>query len=149
MLQTPMALVASAVVVLSAGYLVAGDTSPAAASDGLPDWLKVSGVLFGVAGGPVFAVWYAWYMTTRVIPEKERRHDEQLKNIVGEHKEVLTTVHRTHADHVTLLNANYNASLNAMWAQKREDDKDLTAAMRDLTSAIKEGGACRYQTGRG
>lgn len=102
-------------------------------------------MLIGVAGGPVFCVWFSWYMTAKRIPEIEKNHSEQLRIKEEEHKEVLTSLHKAHADHINLITTNYRADMNTMWTQKREDDKELVNALRVLTDLIREGGACKGQ----
>lgn len=85
----------------------------------------------------MFAVWYAWYMTAVRIPLIESRHAEQLKAKDEEHKEVLTSLHRVHADHISMITTNYRADMSTMWTQKREDDRELVASLRALTDAVK------------
>lgn len=44
------------------------------------DWLQISSGLASLG----FAVWYAWWVTTRTIPEMQQRHDAVVRELVGE-----------------------------------------------------------------
>ena len=44
----------------------------------------------GLTGGS-FCIWYSWYITTRVLPEKDRLHAETIKEIVSDFREEMKT----------------------------------------------------------
>ena len=91
--------------------------------DGIPGWAKGSGIIAGLVAGPGFAVWFAWYMTTKRIPEIERNHAAQI-----------TESEKRHSDHITLLINNFRSDQVEMWKIKREDDK----AWQDVVSRLAD-----------
>ena len=137
----PLFLSVCACVVFSGSYLVAADAGVPPTGD-IPDWLKSVGIGAGILGGPLFAVWYAWYVTTRVIPDKEKTHASQLKEAQDQHAEYIKESNRVHADHVNLLTTNYRADLAEMWKTKREDDRAVVDAIKELGGKL----TCRYST---
>lgn len=48
-----------------------------------PNWLNTLGGLTSLG----FAVWYAWYVTTRTIPERDKTHAETISGLVSEFRE--------------------------------------------------------------
>lgn len=66
------------VVVGGIGVLLGQADSPV--QDGIPNWLNAAGGLTSLG----FAVWYAWFVTTKTIPERDRVHAETIGNLVQE-----------------------------------------------------------------
>lgn len=61
----------------------------------IPNEIQPIGQWLDKAGGITslgFAVWYAWYVTTKTIPEMSRRHAENVDNVVKEHREVVDSI---------------------------------------------------------
>lgn len=48
--------------------------------DNAPNWLNAAGGLTSLG----FAVWYAWWVTTKTIPERDKIHAETVKVLVDE-----------------------------------------------------------------
>lgn len=48
-----------------------------------PNWLNAAGGLTSLG----FAVWYAWWVTTKTIPERDKIHAETINSIVKEFRE--------------------------------------------------------------
>jgi hypothetical protein len=48
-----------------------------------PNWLNALGGLTSLG----FAVWYAWYVTTKTIPERDKVHAATISEIVTEFRE--------------------------------------------------------------
>jgi hypothetical protein len=146
-------------ILISGGNLVAlADGPPSPSMGEVPDWVKSTGIIGGVVAGPFFAVWYAWHVTTRVIPDKEKLFTEQLttaRTVFSEqldkmqemHSQYIKDTNKTHADHIQLLTANYREDLSEMWRIKHEDDKAATDVQARLTEAINALGGklvCKY-----
>lgn len=129
----------ASIVILSASLLLAGDGA-AGTADIIPDWLKSSGMVAGMAGGPLFAIWYAYYMTTNRIPAIEAVHQKQIEDLQKQHVNYITETNRIHADHISLLTNDFRADISSIVAGMREDEKSLRETLRDLGEKF----SCRY-----
>lgn len=90
----------------------------------LPDLSSVKTPAFdpwnmGAAG---FVVWYAWYVTAKVIPKLVAQHGDQMKEQAVRNAEQLTSII-----------ADFRAELNQIRADYRE--------MRDAVACKKSGGS--------
>lgn len=130
-------------VVLSTTVLFASDGDHVSSSDGIPEWVKSTGIVAGISGGPLFAVWYAYYMTTNRIPALEKIYKEQVEELNQQHVDYIKETNRIHADHIALITNNYRSDVNAMWNIKHEDDKALINALQNLGDRF----TCRYLAG--
>jgi hypothetical protein len=91
-------------------------------------WLKGIGTVVSAVAGPGFAVWYAYHMTTKRIPEVEKGHKE--------------TIDRMQADHtaeVKGLIADFRADIKTLWDIKRADDAELRDVLKDLSRQTRNG----------
>lgn len=93
---------------------------PAGSLDAVPPWAAGTGVVIGMLGGPVFAIWYAWYITTNRIPVIERAHAEQLAN-----------ARELFAAQLTAIVTNNREDMRALWATKREDERSIAMLRRE------------------
>jgi len=121
-----------------AGVALAAGDGAASADPTVPPWALGVGITGGVLGGPLFAVWYSWHVTTRRIPTMEKRW----------HEERQATEER-HAAHIQLLMANNRSDLKEMWETKRNDDTTRENRLNetlDKLSGIVEKMSCRYGT---
>lgn len=48
-----------------------------------PNWLNAAGGLTSLG----FAVWYAWFVTTKVMPERDKTHAETVSGLVKEFRD--------------------------------------------------------------
>jgi len=135
-------------------FAAEGAASGGAAMESVPPWAAGTGVVIGMLGGPCFAIWYAWYMTTSRIPAIEKSHTEQLTEMRKQHFEHLSEARKQHFEQVQTLIMNYRQDVKTMWDVKREDDKNqasfrreddnkMALALQRLAENIEEGG-CRY-----
>lgn len=53
------------------------------APDNTPNWLNAAGGLTSLG----FAVWYAWFVTTKTIPERDKVHAETIKTMTEEFRD--------------------------------------------------------------
>ena len=88
----------------------------------IPDWMKGYGVLISSAIGPLFTVWWAWYMTTKRLPEIEKEHNERVDGLI----------------------INFREDIKGFWIEKRADDRNLTDAINDFREAVASS-KCNYQ----
>jgi hypothetical protein len=147
-----MFMLVCASILISGGNLIAfADGSPSPSMGDVPDWVKSTGIIGGVVAGPFFAVWYAWHVTTRVIPDKEKMFaeqlttartvfSEQLDRMQEKHEEYIKETNKVHADHIQLLTTNYREDLADMSRTRREDDKAVVEAINALGSRL----VCKY-----
>lgn len=70
--------------------------SETVAADG---WLNVAGGLTSLG----FAVWYAWYVTTKVMPEKDRVHKETIDGLVRGFREETSDQRASHERNIDQL----------------------------------------------
>lgn len=85
------------------------------------EWLRGIGSVVSAVAGPGFAVWYAYHMTTKRLPEVEKGHREVLEKLSDEHAE---TVKRLIDD--------FRGDVKAMWDTKRQDDALLRETLKGL-----------------
>jgi hypothetical protein len=55
----------------------------AAIPESAPSWLNAGGGLVSLG----FAVWYAWWVTTKTIPERDKVHAETITGLVKEFRD--------------------------------------------------------------
>ncbi len=127
---------------ITAGVVIAADTT-AALPENIPPWAVGTGLVSATLGGPAFAVWYAWYMTTKRVPFIENRHAEQSE-----------ASEKRHAAHVELLINDFRTDLKEFWKYKREDDgvlrglvDSMNRNINALTDEVKRD-KCEYERER-
>lgn len=100
-----------------------------AAAPVLPEWVTGMGAVGGLAG-PGFTVWFAYYVITRLLPDKEKAFAAAQE-----------ATERRHADHINMLISNFRSDLVSMNTMRREDDARLVAALEKLTDRVDAWGA--------
>ena len=117
----------SIAVVLASGTLMAQQASGGSVPTvGLPDWATGSGIVVGLCGGPVFAIWLSYHYTVKVIPRKEKMYSEETKaarddyqkTLVLMQSQFLETLEKTeqrHADHISILTTNSREDVREAW----------------------------------
>jgi hypothetical protein len=125
MRQSAAVLLLTAIIVsvIIAGIAIASDSPPS--TETIPSWAVGTGIISGTLGGPAFAVWFSWYMTTKRVPSMERRYAEQIE-----------ASEKRHADHVGLLISDFRADLKELWKYKREDDFKFSDILGSLDKSI-------------
>lgn len=124
------ALVFSAIVLADSSVLgqQTSDDRPPQATAPHPseaDWLRGFSTAISAVAGPGFAVWYAWYMTTRRIPEIELAHKSTIDRMQVEH-----------SAEVKSLIENFRADIRSLWDQKRADDAAFRDALKELRQSV-------------
>lgn len=115
--------------------------------DGIPPWALGTGIISGIIGGPAFAVWFSWYMTTKRVPAMERKHAEQLtateerfslqiKSNSERYALQTESSEKRHADHIALLITDFRSDLKELWKYKREDEIRLVGAIEKLDESL-------------
>lgn len=113
----------------------------------IPDWLKNSGTVFGLAAGPGIAIWYLWYDTTRIKPKLQRDFREQMEIVIQRYITLAKETEDRHAAHWTLANNNFMTERHEMMKDWREDMLALKQAIDKLSEAVK-GYECQYSSAR-
>lgn len=54
-------------------------------SSDVPQWFQVGSGVFGSG----FALWYAWYSTTKIIPRMQKSHSDQLSQLHKQYSDVI------------------------------------------------------------
>lgn len=83
--------------------------------------MKDIGAIVSAIAGPGFAVWYAFYMTTKRLPEVERGHKETVEKLTTDHK----------AETKELID-NFRADIKGFWETCRADSAQLRDVLRSL-----------------
>ena len=92
----------------------------------LAEQLPEAGTMTGVGGllvGGGFALWYGWYVTTKTIPEQNRKHAEAMLAQSNEFKQDVTGLAKLFESRLERICEDYRADLKQMWAEAREDRK--------------------------
>jgi ABC-type nickel/cobalt efflux system permease component RcnA len=76
----------------------------------VPPWFQIGSGVFGSG----FALWYAWYSTTKIIPRMQRNHTEQVSQL-----------HKQYAD-----------IINRLVGEFRQDSKEQRAAEASRTGLV-------------
>lgn len=79
---------------VGAASLLVGQSTPVAADT--TSWLNVMGGLTSLT----FAVWYAWYVTTKTIPERDKTHAETINHLVQEFRTETKEQRQVHVESV-------------------------------------------------
>lgn len=116
--------------------------APQAATD-IPDWLKNSGTVIGLAAGPGIAIWYLWYDTTRVKPKMQRDFREQVETIIQRYTQMAKETEDRHTSHWTLAQNQFMADRHETLKDWREDMQALRNAIDKLSDSVN-GNECRY-----
>lgn len=98
-----------------------GQTSQASAPDANAaevDYLKSIGTVVSAVAGPGFAVWYAWYMTTKRLPEIEDGHKETMAQLRVDHKAEIAALINDFRSDVK----GFQSDVKTYWDTKRSDD---------------------------
>lgn len=85
------------------------------------DWIKGIATAASAIAGPGFAVWYAYHMTTKRIPEVEKGH-----------KETIDRMQSDHTAEVKGLIENFRADIKQFWETKRQDDNMLREVLKQM-----------------
>lgn len=127
----------------------AADDSAEVRESHLPPWAVGTGLVGGILGGPTFAVWFSWYMTTRRIPLMEKRNLEERQRQEDRYDAERKVTEERHAAHLQVLMKNHREDLQTWWATKRddeikarqerrEDDLRLEGVLKELTTAMQQ-----------
>ena len=90
-------------------------------SEMMPLWMQIGGGVISLG----FAVWYAWYVTTRTIPDMNARHGETIQNLVEEFRQEAREQREQH-----------RTDIAQFWAAHREESKRLHEGLRQLAIAV-------------
>lgn len=88
----------------------------------MPSWANGIGVITASVAGPVFGLWYAWYVTVVRLPKIEDEHRQRINGLIGD----------------------FRSDLRVFWTEKREDDRKLTEAINEFRDAVSAA-RCGYQ----
>jgi len=111
-------------------------SAPLSPTDALPSWAVGTGLVGGVFGGPLFAVWFSWYMTTRRVPAMERRYTEMLTAKDAQYAAAFEASEKRHADHMSSVVLDFRNDLKELWKYKREDDLRFLTAVEKLATCV-------------
>jgi len=87
----------------------------------VPQWATGVGVVVGTIGGPIFAVWYAWYMTTIRVPAIEAIHQMNL------------TAAEARAQ---VLIANFRLDMENAWRANHDGSDKVVSAIERLSERV-------------
>ncbi len=87
----------------------------------MPLWMQIGGGVISLG----FAVWYAWYVTTRTIPDMNARHAETIQKLVEEFRQEAREQREQH-----------RADIAQFWAAHREESERLQEGLRQLAVAV-------------
>ena len=104
-------LAVTAVVFGCATLALASEVGPAAPE---LDWIKTIGIVGGTIGGPLFAVWYSYYMTAVRLPEIEKNQTDQVNALI----------------------TNFRDDMKVLWESKAASDDKLAMALTGLKDAL-------------
>ncbi len=87
----------------------------------MPLWMQIGGGVVSLG----FAVWYAWYVTTRTIPDMNTRHAETIQKLVEDFRQEAREQREQH-----------RADIGQFWAAHREESERLQIGLRQLADAV-------------
>ena len=87
----------------------------------MPLWIQISGGVISLG----FAVWYAWYVTTRTIPDMNTRHAETIQKLVDDFRQKSREQRELH-----------RTDIAQFWAAHREESERLQVGLRQLADAV-------------
>lgn len=82
----------SGVAIGACGVVIGNVEVPANA----PNWLNAAGGLTSLG----FAVWYAWFVTTKTIPERDKVHADTIQGLVKEFRDEAKEQRQVHTQAV-------------------------------------------------
>lgn len=112
------------------------------ATEMLPPWASGTAMITAVLGGPLFAIWYAWYVTTRVIPDKEKAFALQLKESEDRCTSKFEAMEQRHADHMDVETRNNREDMKLAWDTNKASSERIAAVLERLADKIDQ--SCRY-----
>lgn len=112
-------------------WFLLADTGPS--TDGIA-------TIVATAGSGGFAIWYAWYTTTRVIPEKETKHSTQVEKLIESFEGECKEQRELFRDECEAQRAMHREEMGKLWAEVKEMNRiqhEETATMRNAFHELK------------
>lgn len=95
-------------------------------------WTALGGGVVGAASGTGFAIWIAWYLITRVLPEREKSAAADREAAEKRCAEKFESQEKRHADHVAVKDLSYKEDMREAWKINREMSEKFASLVREL-----------------
>ncbi len=100
-------------------------------------WSQGVSGLIGAAGGTGFAIWVAWYLISRKMPERETAFIVQMEAAEKRCAEKFETMEKRHADHMALEKISYREDMREAWKTNRENNDRVIAVLEKLSTRME------------
>lgn len=106
-------------------------------------WSGLTGGVIGAASGTGFAIWIAWYLITRVLPEREKTFAADREAATKRNSDRFELQEKRHADHLAAEKSEYREDMREAWKNNREIADQYKVALERIIEKIE--GSCRYK----
>lgn len=75
-------------------------------------------------GSLSFAVWYAWFVTTKSMPDQQREHRDQVERIIASHEKMVFGIVADHREDVDKLGQQYDRWFRTVAGKRCDPEKE-------------------------
>lgn len=116
-------------------------------TESLPPWASGTAMVTAVLGGPLFAIWYAWYTTTKTIPDERKAFVAQLDIAERRCDERFEAMEKRHAAHMEVRDRDSKEENKLAWDVNRLNSERTNVVLEKLVERIDK--SCKFIQGQG